>query len=271
MACSPAGSFSPRPGITRGGTATAASTSVPFSNLGRLSSGDWATSLPGAILQAMLTDTRTKVLNNPQVRATEGQKARLEIGDRIPIASGSFQTGVTGATGVGVNTTFQFQPVGVIVDITPQQVHSSDEVTLHIELEVSNVKSYIDVGSIRQPIVGQNKSTADIRMREGEVSILAGLTRNQNTDTSAGLPGLIDIPVLGKFFFGNNHTERDRGDLMIALIPHIVRTPDFTSENLRGVFAGNDQQLRLMYAPANEQVGSVPAPPAAPSGAPCSG
>ena len=159
-----------------------------------------------------------------------------------------------------MNTTFQFQPVGVIVDITPQQVHSSSEVTLHIELEVSQVKSYIDVGSIKQPVVGQRKSTADIRMREGEVSILAGLSQRQNSDATNGIPGLVDIPILGKYFFGSNHTERDRGDLMIALIPHIVRTPDYTPENLRGVFAGTDAQLRLMYNP-REATGSAPVRP----------
>ncbi len=244
--------FNPRASITRAaGAATTASTSIPFSNLGRLSTADFSTTLPGALLQAMLNDSRTKVLNNPQLRASDGQKARLEIGDRIPIASGSFQTGVTGASGVGVNTTFQFQPVGVIVDVTPQ-VHSTSEVTLHVELEVSNVKSYIDVGSIKQPIVGQNKSTADLRLREGEVNILAGLTRQQDTESVNGIPGLVDIPVLGKIFFGNSHVEKDRGDLMIALIPHIVRSPDYSPENLRGISAGVDQQLKLTYAPKPE-------------------
>jgi len=260
--------FAPRAGLT-GGTGTTASTAVPFSNLGRISTADFTTTLPGALLKAMLTDNTTKVLNNPMLRASDGQKARLEIGDRIPIASGSFQTGVTGASGVGVNTTFQFQPVGVIVDITPQ-VHSTSEVTLHVELEVSNVKSYIDVGSISQPIVGQNKSTADLRLREGEVNILAGLTRQQDSNSGSGIPGLYDIPVLGKIFFGSNTVSKDRGDLMIALVPHIVRTPDYSPENLRGIAAGVDQQLRLSYAPKMEEAksatGSAPA-----AGAPAPG
>jgi general secretion pathway protein D len=100
-------------------------------------------------------------------------------------------------------------------------------------------------------------------MREGEISILAGLTRNQASDSLNGLPGVIDIPVLGKWL-GANHQERDRGDLMIALIPHIVRTPDFSPENLRGVFAGTDAQLRLMYN-SREATGSAPVEPAAPA------
>lgn len=260
--------FSPRAAITRaaGGTNAGASTSIPLSNLGRISTSDFTTTLPGALLQAMLTDNTTKVLNNPQLRSSDGQKARLEIGDRIPIASGSFQTGVTGASGVGVNTTFQFQPVGVIVDITPT-VHSTSEVTLHVELEVSNVKSYIDVGSISQPIVGQNKSTADLRLREGEVNILAGLTRQQDSQSGSGIPGLYDMPVLGKILFGNQQVTKDRGDLMIALIPHIVRSPDYSPENLRGISAGVDQQLKLTYAPKPD-AGSGPTPLPSPAAAP---
>lgn len=261
--------FAPRSDITTTvGSGNNAVSLVPLNNLGRLSTADWAMTLPGALLQAVMNDTSTKILNNPQLRASEGQKARLEIGERIPIASGSFQTGVTGATGVGVNTTFTYQPVGVIVDITPTQVHSSGEVTLHIEFELSAVRRYVDVGNIQQPVVGQNKSQADLRLREGEVNILAGLSQNQDTDTTNGIAGLTDIPVLGKVLFGNNHTEKDRGEMMIALIPHIVRSPDYTPENLRGVFAGFDQQLKLMYAPLPEEnQGSAPAQPQAP-GAP---
>jgi general secretion pathway protein D len=251
--------FTPRAGIAKSiGSGDSATSGIPFSNLGRLSTGDWTTTLPGALLKAILTDNNTKVLNNPQLRASDGQKARLEIGDRIPIASGSFQTGVTGASGVGVNTTFQFQPVGVIVDITPQ-VHSTSEVTLHVELEISNVKRYITVGTVDQPIVGQNKSTADLRLREGEVNILAGLTRDQESNTTNGIPGLVNIPVLGKYLFGSTNVTKDHGDLMIALIPHIVRTPDYSPENLRGISAGVDQQLKLTYAPKPDGAGSGPA------------
>jgi general secretion pathway protein D len=268
--------FNPRPGIgTTVGTGTnALNNFVPLNKLPRLSTADWATTLPGALLQAIISDSSTKILNSPQLRASEGQKARLEVGDRIPIASGSFQTGVTGTTGVGVNTTFQYQPVGVIVDITPTQVHSIGEVTLHIEFEISAVKNYVNVGNIQQPVVTQNKSTADLRLREGEINILAGLNQNQDTETMNGIAGLTNIPAF-KYLFGANHTEKDRGDMMIALIPHIVRSPDYSPENLRGVFAGADQQLRLMYQPKpGENSGSAPpdatpqvpgAPPAAPN------
>jgi general secretion pathway protein D len=125
------------------------------------------------------------------------------------------------------------------------------------------VKQYVDVGNIQQPIIGQNKSTADLRLREGEVNILAGLTRQQESDLTTGIPGLTDIPVLGKFFFGDNRKEQDRGEMMIALVPHIVRSPDYTSENVRGVLSGTDAVLKLNVGKP-EDLGTPAAPNAAP-------
>jgi general secretion pathway protein D len=217
------------------------------------------------MLKAILTDNATKVLNAPQLRASDGQKGRLEIGDRVPIASGSFTSGV-GGTAPGVNTQFQYIPVGVIVDLTPQ-MHSSTEVTLHIEMEVSQVKSYNNIGGILQPVIGQTKTTADLRLREGEINILSGLQQSQDTTSVAGIPGLINIPILGKVLMGSNSITQDRAELVIALIPHIVRTPDYSPENLRGVFAGADQQLFLRYAPDPSDVGSAPTPLRTPANA----
>jgi len=93
-----------------------------------------------------------------------------------------------------------------------------------------------------------------------------------------GIPGLVDMPVLGNVLFGGQHTDKERGELMIAIIPHIVRTPDYTAENLRGIYAGNDQNVKLSYAPraevgpppsaeAPKPVATVPAAPAAPANA----
>jgi len=251
---------------------TTTNNSATLARLGRLSSADFSANLPGLLLQAILSDNTTKVLNAPQVRASDGQKGRLEIGDRVPIASGSFTSGVGGGAFPGVNTQFQYIPVGVIVDLTPQ-MHSSNEVTLHIEMEVSQVKSFNDIGGILQPVIGQTKATADSRLKEGEINILIGLTQTQDTTSIAGIPGLINIPVLGKILFGSNSLTQDRGELVIALIPHIVRTPDYSTENLRGVFAGADQQLFLRYAPDPADVGSGPGAnrPAAPGNASAQG
>jgi general secretion pathway protein D len=263
--------FSPRgSSSTGGGTSTPATTSTSnftLASLGRLSSADFSTSLPSALLQAMLSDNRTKVLNSPQVRASDGMKVTLQIGDRIPYATGSFQPGV-GTVGVSplVSTQFNFAETGVTVDLTPQ-VHSPQELTLHIEVTVSAVKQYVDLGGLKQPVIGQRKNNADIRLREGEVNILGGLTQTQDSRSISGLPGLVDIPALGSVLFGTNHKELDRGELMIALIPHIVRTPDYSPENLRGIYVGTDQVVKLSYSPTPEEAQPAAAPPAQPGAA----
>jgi general secretion pathway protein D len=256
--------FTPQNGIpvsgggSGGDQAATTSTAITLNQVPHVSIHDFSTTLPGALLQALATDTNTKVLNRPQIRASDGQKANLKIGNRIPYATGSFQPGV-GTVGVSplVSTQFNYADVGVNLEITPQ-VHSADELTLHIDVEVSSVSQYIDLGGIQQPVIGQNKSTADIRLHEGEINILGGLSSSSDATTLNGLPFLTNIPVLGKFAFGNSTSDKANGELLIALIPHIVRTPDYSDENLRGVYAGNDQTIKLNYAPRPEPAPAAP-------------
>jgi general secretion pathway protein D len=234
---------------------------VKLGQLGKLTENDWSITLPGAILAAVMDDRLTKVRQSPQVRAVANAKASLRIGDRVPTATGSFQPGI-GTIGVSplVNTQFQFIEVGVNVDIVPQ-VHGPDEVSLHIELEISNVRDRIDIGGIQQPIIGQRKVVHDIRIREGEVSLLGGLMQDQDSKVVTGIPGLGQIPVI-KRLFTSESIDRSRSELLIALIPHIVRSPEITDVNLRGVSAGNDQTVKLNYAPrpVREETPAVPAP-----------
>jgi general secretion pathway protein D len=239
-------------------TTTTTGNTITLNRLGRISIHDFSTTLPGGLLQAMLSDSRTKVLNNPQVRASDGQKVTLKIGNRIPYATGSFQTNTAAAL---VSTQFNYADVGVNIDMTPQ-VHSTDEVTLHIEVTVSSVQQYINIGGISQPVIGQRANIADIRLREGEVNILGGLSQSQDSSVLAGIPGIVNIPVLGRLL-GSDHNDKIRAELMIALVPHIVRTPDYTAENLRGIYAGTDQVVKINYAAkADAPIGTVfqPAP-----------
>jgi general secretion pathway protein D len=247
---------------------TTGNTAITLAQLGHISSADFATTLPGGLLQAMLSDSRTKVLNQPQVRASDGQKVTLKIGSRIPYATGSFGSTLGGA-GAGVSplvsTQFNYADVGVSIDMTPQ-VHSTDEVTLHIEVTVSSVQQYINIGGISQPIIQQSANVADIRLREGEVNILGGLSQSQDTNLVNGIPGLVNIPVLGRTLFGSDHTDKVRAELMIALVPHIVRTPAYTAENLRGIYAGTDQVVKINYAPKeDEPFGSILQPAGLPT------
>src|ERR1700741_74652 len=105
------------------------------------------------------------------------------------------------------------------------------------------------MGGLAQPVISQRKSEADIRLRDGEVSLLGGLTQTQDTNTLNGIPGLTNIPILGKYFLSSNSKDKSRGELLIALIPHILRTQGITALDLRGVAAGTDQTVKLNFAP----------------------
>jgi general secretion pathway protein D len=261
------------PPATGTGTGTPATTttttttpgSIALSRIFKISTNDFSTTLPGALLNAVMSDNSTRVMQSPQVRASDGQKVSLKIGDKVPYATGSFQPGI-GSVGVSplVSTQFQFAETGVDLEILPH-VHGTDELTMHISINVSNVSRTVTIGGLDQPVISQRKNEADIRVRDGEVSLLGGLMQDQNTSSQSGIPGLTNIPILGKFLFGTNSKDREHGELLVALIPHIVRTPDVSGLDLRGIAAGTDQTVKLSY-------GSRPLPPtpATPAPAPAS-
>ena len=247
---------------------TATTGPVRLTDLSKIKLSDFALAVPNALLKALMSDRGTRVMQSPQVRAIHGLKSSLKIGDRYPYATGSFQPGV-GAVGVSplVSTQFQFADVGVNVDITPQ-IHGSDEVSLKVEVDITNIRDRIDVGGLSQPVIGQRKFTQDIRLRTGEVSLLGGLTQDQDTRSISGTPGLANIPWVRRLFSGES-IEKTQGELLIAIVPHIVRVPDISELNTRGIAAGSDAVVRVGYVLDNgDDVVPAAAPPAAPGAQP---
>ncbi|MFQ5817800.1 MAG: secretin N-terminal domain-containing protein [Terriglobia bacterium] len=226
--------------------------------LKRLSSADYAIILPSATAIALLTDTTTRIIQNPEVRATDGQTAKLRIGDRVPFAVGSFQPGI-GGVGINplVNTQFQFQDVGVNLDITPR-VHSNREISLKLMVEVSSVTGRVNIGGIDQPIFGQRRIEHEIRLREGEVNILGGIVERTEVKTLQGWPGLSQIPFL-RYLFSSESVETQESEILIVLTPRIIRLPELTPLNLKPLPVGTDEtvSLRAEVAP------TAPAPTAA--------
>lgn len=240
-----------RPGInipltyTGEGVAAGGGGSVPLSDLGA-SSRDWATTLPGGTIEALLTRSDTRLLQSPRVRAADNFQAELRIGQRIPIATGSFQPGI-GGVGINplVNTQFQFEDVGVNVILQPR-IHNDHEVSLHIEVEISNVADFIEIGGISQPIIGQRTVSHDVRIEQGHSSVLGGLMQTHTFNTRKGVPLLADIPIVGRFF-STEQVQVNETEILIVLVPHIVRMPDVQRANLRSVASGTDQVFRVRY------------------------
>ncbi len=240
--------FQPRGAVTTGSDGDGGSTGsgIPLSNLGNLSSRDWVTTMPDGRVAALLSTSDSRLLQSPRVRTTDGFPASIRIGDRIPIATGSFQPGI-GGVGINplVNTQFNYEDVGVNVDLTPK-IHNDREVTLHIEVEISNVRDRVDIGGIEQPIIGQRLITHDIRIIEGEASVMGGLNQTQTFKTKSGVPFLGEVPILGQFF-STTKTETNENEILIVLVPHIVRLPQINDVNLQAIASGTEQTFQVRY------------------------
>ncbi len=260
---------------TTGGTTT--STGLPLNQLKHLGTKDYNVNLPGATATAILTDSYTRIIQNPEVRSIDGQIAKLRIGDKVPVATGSFQTGAIGGGSAAaglisplVNTQFQYLEVGVNIDITPR-VHPNHEVSLKAKIEVSSVTGQSPIGGINQPIISQRVVEHDIRLKEGEVNILGGLIQRTDTKTLNGWPGFARIPLL-RYFFSDDRVDHQEDEVLIVLVPHIVRLPEWTRANLQPIFSGSDQLPQVkrekeIRAPVN-QAPAAPGPNAPGTAAP---
>ncbi|MGA2434492.1 MAG: cohesin domain-containing protein [Bryobacteraceae bacterium] len=259
----------PTPTSPAPGTTISSTSSVLLSNLHSLTGSDFSVNLPGAQLQAAMSDINAKVLQSPQIRASNGQKATLRIGQKVPVASGGVQPLSGTASGVSsLYSQFQFIDVGVNVDITPTVHYGTDEITLKLMLEVSQVLQYTTIGGIQQPIIGQDKIEHEIRIKEGEVSMIAGLMQSSVSKTIGGIPGLTSIPILKHLSSDSSVDSSD--ELIIVLIPHILRTPGIGDINLRSIAAGTDAVVRvnLEPLPAETPQPATTSPVSQPSGPP---
>ena len=253
---------------TGSSTTPATPNSIPLKGF-HFGAADYNVTLPGATANFLLTDTATKIIQNPEIRSIDGQPAKLNVGSRVPIATGSFQAGVgVGTTSVNplVNTQFTYLDVGVNVNITPR-VHPNHEVSLKVSIEVSQVNSFATIGGIQQPVIGQRKIEHDIRLREGEVNILGGLFEKIDSKTVNGWPGFAQIPFI-KYLTADNNNHQTENDVLIVLIPRIVRMPDWTRANLRPISTGveqnittrRDRDIRTPSAVPSQQVPAQQAP-----------
>lgn len=132
---------------------------------------------------------------------------------------------------------------------------------MHLDLDISQVLDRINVGGVSQPEIAENKISTDIRLREGEVNLIGGIIQDTNTKSLSGIPGFARIPLLGHLF-SNDDYEKNKTELVIALVPHIVRGPDITAANLRGISSGSQGQIKVSYDTTKlVQDGIAAAPP----------
>jgi general secretion pathway protein D len=229
-------------GTTGGGTGGAGgATSTPgrvrVSDIEFLNQSNWFLTLPSIIYNFVKENSDAQLLAKPQLRITDGEKANLVIGDKVPIPLTTFNTSNTVGGNIVPITSFQYQDVGIRIDLEPR-VHHNQEVTLKVKVAVDQINSYRG----DQPIIGTRTIESVIRLQDGETNFMAGLIRRDEANAERGIPGLSEIPLLGRLF-SNRRTDATRTDVILTLTPHIIRNAQITEEDLLPIWVGTEQNM----------------------------
>jgi general secretion pathway protein D len=238
---------------------------ITLRDLRNLTSSDvLLTNLPGLFYRLLKTDSNTRTLANPQLRTSEGMAAQARFGERVPVPVTTFAPIAAGGVQTQPITSFNYENIGVNIDITPR-THHDDDVSLAVKIEVSSISG---TGFGNLPTFGNRSINTVIRLRDGETNMLAGLIRDEERKVLSGVPGLSDIPVIGRLF-AFNRTQVQETDIILTLTPHIVRVLDLTDADVQAFKVGRDTgvatPLELPTQPRPPAPGNDDAPATAPA------
>ena len=235
------------------GTGTGTTTPPTLNSLAHLNANNVIVNISPATVNALFSDADTRVLQNPSIRATDGQRATMKIGSKIPIATGSYNAGVsTGVASIGVQTQFTYIDIGVNIDMTPT-VHFDREITLKMKIEVLSHISDVTISNVTEPVIGQRSSEQVITLKDGEPSLLAGIITKSDSLNINGTPGIGELPFF-KYFFTSRDKINDKTEIVFIIIPHIVRESVLTRANTRPIDTGTGQSIELRRNAAMEDV-----------------
>ena len=227
-------------------------------NLRNLTESDiYLTNLPGLFYRLLKSDNHTRTLANPQLRTSEGVAAQARFGERVPVPVTTFSPIATGGGAQQPITSFNYENIGVNIDITPR-THHDDEVSLALKIEVSSISG---TGFGGLPTFGNRTISTVIRLRDGETNLLAGLIRDDERQVLEGIPGLSDLPILGKLF-AHTRKETQETDIVLTLTPRIIRVLDLNEDDLRPFRVGRAGEAPLLELPIITEPAPPPGPPA---------
>ncbi|HEV8317783.1 MAG TPA: secretin N-terminal domain-containing protein [Vicinamibacterales bacterium] len=220
------------------------------------------TNLPALYYRLLKRDSNTRTLANPQLRTSEGMPARARFGERVPVPVTTFSPIAAGGVQQQPITSFNYENIGVNLDITPR-THHDDQVSLSLRVEVSSISG---AGFGGLPTFGNREINTVIRLRDGETNMLAGLIRDDERRVLEGIPGLSDLPLIGRLF-AFNHKETQETDIVLTLTPRIIRVLELTEADLRPFRVGRESGATIIDLPAPPPPlppGPTPPPPKPP-------
>ena len=206
--------------------------------LDRLTNKELLLSLPTATLNLLKQDADTKTLANPQIRVRDGEKAKIHVGERVPLrVNRRIET-----TGV-VTVDYQYHDIGIKLDVEPH-INIHDEITLKLSVEVSALGP--NLGTVDEPqfAIRTRKATSSLTLRDGEPVIIAGLLSDEERKTVRKIPFLGDIPGVGHLF-SNLDSNNIKTDLLMTITPIIIRTQEIPGKEVTQIWSGKEREFSL--------------------------
>jgi len=246
-------------------------TNLTLRDLSNLTTSDvFVTGLPGLYYRLLKQDINTRTLANPHIRAFDGVTSQARFGEDVPIPVTTFAPIATGGINQQPITSFNYKTVGVNIDLTPR-THHDEEVTLALRVSLTSLSG---TGFGGLPTFANREISTTIRLKDGETNMLAGLIREDERTVLSGVPGLSDLPLVGRLF-ATHHKESQQTDIVLTLTPHIVRVLDITEDDLRPFRLGRDSggggapELPAIQLPPRDRDDLLsPRAPTTPPGAP---
>jgi general secretion pathway protein D len=219
LGITPPGSFTASATSVAGAATTGGASGLVLADLSHQSDKTIGISAVSVTANALQTVGNTNTLASPRIRARNKEKAKILIGSRVPVITSS--TALL-SNGTASSSSVQYLDVGLTLEVQPT-VYLDGDVAIKVGLEVSSITNTVNVGNTQAYTIGTRNANTLLRLKDGETQILAGLIQDSDTRNSAGIPGLSQIPIVGRLF-GSHNSDREKNEIVLSITPHIIRT-----------------------------------------------
>lgn len=220
--------------------ATSFATSLSYNQLKGLSAGKnlLFSPLPQVVFNFQKRQVGAQTLANPRIRVVNNGKAKIHIGDRVPVITS------TAITGGATQTNVQYQDVGVKLN-AEAKIHIEKDVTIKLSLEVSTIGAALTDPNTKLVIayqIGTRSAETVLNLRDGETQVIGGLIRDDERDTKVVIPFLGEIPVIGRLF-SSKLSQNSKSEVLLAITPHVLRSVEIPSEDITTFWSGKEDEF----------------------------
>jgi general secretion pathway protein D len=195
----------------------------------------WFTANPAIVVNLLATDSDNRLLANPKVRVKNREKAKVHIGQKVPVIT------TTSTANVGVSSSVSYLDTGLKLDVEPN-IYLRDEVAIKVGLEVSNITQTLNISGTVAYQLGTRNAATVLQIKNGETAILAGLIQDDDRVTAQKVPGLGDIPIVGRLF-RNQSDDREKTEIILLITPRIVRSINWPQSAVLDTPVGTDSSI----------------------------